>query len=110
MNEPSPEKITKYGEKEPVVELGIREPDAESRKGFMITFHCSTQEECVAYNHAVSSVMRRENLNPFHQLGVDAEPGLHWWEALFVESVTREQLESLIPEMKEKIEKRLKEL
>lgn len=93
-----------------VVELGIRYPDGN--KGFMITFRCSTQKECAAYNYVVSAVMRREKLNPFHQLGTEFngtdQPGLHWWEALFISEVTRERFEALIPEIKERIEKRLR--
>jgi len=99
-----------HGKKEiPQIELKIREPDGS--KGFIIAFQCRTEEECAAYNYVVSAIMKREKLNPFHQLGAEFDgsnkPGLHWWEALFKGDVTRGQIETLLPEMEEHIKKHL---
>ena len=80
---------------------------------FIFIFGGGARRECAAYNFVVSQVMRRENLNPFHQLGADGgdpdKPGLHWWEALHVASVSREKLLSLIHEMKPRIERMIRE-
>ena len=92
------------------VELKVVEPIFD--KNFMVGFTGKTENECRAYNWAISTTLKEENLDPFHQIGTTLyevnEPGYHAWEIW--RKATKEQLEELLPKIKEKAEEYLRDM
>ncbi|MDO8600813.1 MAG: hypothetical protein Q7R73_04415 [bacterium] len=90
--------------------LGVRNPDGD--KNYMVFFEGRTSDECIAYNIAIREILEREGFLPFHQVGVkpegNNEPGYHAWE-VWRKNVTKEKLESLLPEIAAKAQAYLKE-
>ncbi|MBI2552819.1 hypothetical protein HYW17_06000 [Candidatus Uhrbacteria bacterium] len=90
------------------IELRIVEPRGD--KNFMIGFEGKTKKECLAYNYAIETVLKRANLDPFHQVGVSSgqhEPGYHAWEIW--QKATREDLETLLAEIEKEAQSMLAE-
>lgn len=74
----------------------------------MISFDGAEFDEITvwAYNEAIKTVMKKEGLDPFHQIGADPSnlnrPVRHGWEPW--KKITKEGLEALIPEIEKKAE------
>ena len=89
----------------PDVQLRIVPPNRD--KNFMIAFDGKTKQECVAYNNALKTVLKRHDLSPFHQVGTTPfgsnEPGEHAWEIW--RDATEEKLTALLPEILDEAKK-----
>ncbi|OHA47120.1 MAG: hypothetical protein A3A80_01010 [Candidatus Terrybacteria bacterium RIFCSPLOWO2_01_FULL_44_24] len=82
------------------IELSVVEPRGD--KNFMIAFTALTKNKCMAYNWAIEQVLKREDLQPFHQVGATSpngnhEPGYHAWEVW--QKTDKERLTALLPEI-----------
>jgi hypothetical protein len=73
-------------------------------KNFMLAFESDDLGETWSYNQAILEVMRKHNLNPFHQIGATRgfpnEPGFHAFEAW--SKITEDEMQKLIPLVEEK--------
>jgi len=52
----------------------------ETGKQFMLAFIAENTEQAWLGNYAVHRALNEANLNPFHQVGRENEPGYHAWE------------------------------
>ena len=87
--------------------IGIREPHMD--KGFMVHFFSQDEIQVMAYNASISEILKAENLQIFHQIGVrnanSNEPGYHGWEIWGPkDSAMGERLRSLLPRIKQRAE------
>lgn len=62
----------------PDVQLSVVEPRDD--KHHMISFTADTEGTCFAYNNAIRRALTESHLQPFHQVGMENEPGYHAWE------------------------------
>ena len=76
----------------------------ERNKNFIFAFTADDKNICMAYNWAIESILKREDLSPHHhnekELVKQHEPGYHEWE--IQEESNKENLEKLISEMEER--------
>lgn len=79
------------------VSLSIRQPDGD--KNFMIGFEAETELACRAYNYVIKKVLQEQNWQPFHQVGLENQPGYHAWEIW--KRVDQEAIEKLLPSIEE---------
>lgn len=79
------------------VELILRFPEVD--KNFMVGFNTVRGENALtsAYNEAIDDVLRNAELNPFHQVGGDDDPGYHAWEVW--KKVDEETIRSLFDQI-----------
>ena len=86
------------------IKLLLVEPRAEDARNFVVAFTSSNKNEGMAYNWAIESILKRENLSPFHhhdeELAKQHKPGYHEWEIR--EESDKENLERLVSEMEER--------
>jgi len=85
----------------------VRPPN--SMKNVMVTFESSTRRETAAANAAVESVLKDEDLQPFHQMGCDPfygndAPGIHGWE-IWVDGENIARVAALLPKIQTIYEK-----
>ncbi len=90
------------------IKLMIVEPATDGNKHFLVAFDGGTKNDCMAYNWAIESILRREGLHPLHLVGKAQgskhHPGYHAWEVWM--ATDRNMLEHLLSE----IESRAKEV
>lgn len=82
--------------------LGIRPKEPNFGKNFMVHFATQGDTEEVAsitraYNIAICEVMKKADLNPFHQVGNMNEIGYHGWETW--SQATEATMRSLLPDI-----------
>lgn len=95
------EKFREEAEVRRKVILEVLGPDSNDR--FLIGIVGKTQEEARTYSQAIATVLDRESIRWFHQIGDGQTPGDQYCE-IRDNKVTKEQIEALIPKIEQEAE------
>ena len=87
------------------IKLLLMEPKKTGSRNFIIAFISDSKNECMAYNWAIESILKREGLSPYHhhaqeELVKQHAPGYHEWEIR--EDGEKESLLQLMNEIEER--------